>query len=262
MFHDGRAADMKAQAKGPFLDPSGMMMPDAAAVIARVTENPDYVAALQTLYGTTVFEESDTAYDAVAESIAAFEQTEAFAPFDSKYDRSQLPETDVDHYTMTATEQDGYTLFFDTNRTNCALCHSVSSGTEGTVELFTNYTYENTGTPRNLEALQARDGHTRTVDLGLGGRSDINDTALYGMLKVPTLRNVAVTGPYMSNGVFKELRTVLAFYDHMRGGAITRPIRRQASPGSPPKSMPPSTTRYCSKASPFPMMTSTPSKRF
>jgi len=65
--------------------------------------------------------------------------------------------------------------------------------------------------------LIARDGSTDKIDLGLGGRSDIDDPQQYGKFRIPTLRNVAVTGSYMSNGVFKELRTVLEFYDHMAG---------------------------------------------
>jgi cytochrome c peroxidase len=39
----------------------------------------------------------------------------------------------------------------------------------------------------------------------------------YGKFRIPALRNIAVTGPYMSNGVFKELRTVLEFYNHISG---------------------------------------------
>jgi cytochrome c peroxidase len=223
LFHDGRALDLKAQAKGPLLDPAEMMMPDAATVVDRIQENPDYVTQFKALYGETVFDGTDNAYDAVAESIAAFEMTEAFAPFDSRYDRSRLDPADPDYYDMSPLEQQGYTLFFDLNRTGCALCHTLNSESEAPQELFTNYGYRNIGTPKNLEALLARDGHTDTVDYGLGERPDINDSAHFGKFKVPTLRNIAVTGPYMHNGVFKELRTVINFYEHMSGNG-TDPI--------------------------------------
>lgn len=218
LFHDGRAATLKTQAKGPFLDPAEMMMPDAAAVVERVLDNADYVTRFKAIYGENVFDDTDIAYDALAESIATFESTKAFAPFDSKYDRSKLDSADEDYYAMTASEQLGYALFFDHNRTGCALCHSLNSDSEAAKEeLFTNYGYRNIGAPRNLAALLARDGSTDARDAGLGGRADINDTALYGMIKVPSLRNVAVTGPYMHTGVFNELRTVIAFYEHMSG---------------------------------------------
>jgi len=216
-FHDGRAATLKDQAKGPFLDPAEMMMPDAQSVVNRVMENQQYISDMKILYGDNIFDDMDQAYDAVAESIAVFEKTDTFAPFSSKYDRSKLDKNDPDYYSMSTLEKQGYEIFFDTNRTNCVLCHSINSKSESSDEVFTNFKYENIGTPKNIEALMARDGSTNKTDLLLGGRANINDTAQYGKTKVPTLRNIAVTGPYMSNGVFKELRTVLEFYNHMNG---------------------------------------------
>ena len=50
-------------------------------------------------------------------------------------------------------------------------------------------------------------------DPGLGGQLDPPDERELGKFRVPGLRNVAVTGPYMHNGVFRDLRTVIAFYD-------------------------------------------------
>ena len=217
MFHDGRALNLKAQAKGPLLDASEMMMSSAAAVVERIMEKSDYVTQMQSLYGAAVFDSVDEAFDAAAEAISLFESTDTFAPFDSKYDRSKLPESDPKHYTMSTIEQQGYELFFDTERTNCSFCHAATPGTESEKETFSSYRFENTGRPKNLEALLERDGDTETTDLGLGGRSDIAAPELYGKMKVPTLRNIAVTAPYMSNGVFKELRTVIGFYDHMAG---------------------------------------------
>ena len=220
-FHDGRAATLKEQAKGPFLDQAEMMMPSAESVVDRVLENPQYVVDFKALYGEDVFDDKLHAYDVVAESIASFEKTEVLAPFDSKYDRSQLDVSDANAYEMSVLEEQGYALFFDTNKTNCVLCHSINSESESSNEIFSNFKYENIGTPRNLEALIARDGNTDKIDLGLGGRVDINDSTHYGKVRVPTLRNVAVTDPYMSNGVFKELRTVLEFYNHMSGNEST-----------------------------------------
>lgn len=211
-FHDGRADDLKAQAKGPFLDTAEMMMPDEESVIDRIKENVEYVEVFKTLYGDDVFDDIDVAYDAVAESIAKFEKTELFAPFDSKYDRFKSGE-----YTMSEQEDLGYSLFFSEANTNCVTCHSIDSESEGEDEIFSNFEYENIGTPKNFMTLDAKGLSHDTQDLGLGGRDDVNDTIHYGKMKVPTLRNVAVTGPYMTNGVFQELRTVLEFYDHMAG---------------------------------------------
>ncbi|WP_346433223.1 hypothetical protein [Marinomonas rhodophyticola] len=60
-------------------------------------------------------------------------------------------------------------------------------------------------------ALMAFNGNKK--DLGLLDNPMIDDPKQAGKFKVPSLRNVAVTGPYMHNGVFKDLRTVVLFYD-------------------------------------------------
>jgi len=215
LFHDGRALNLKAQAKGPILDTTEMMMPDATAVIERVIENSEYVENFKTLYGESIFDDIDTAYDALAESIAKFEKSDTFAPFSSKYDRSKLDSSDSNYYEMSKLETQGYALFFDSSQTNCVKCHSINSASESEQEIFSNFKYANIGTPQNSVALMERDGNSDTIDLGLGGRDDINDTTLYGKIRIPTLRNIAVTAPYMKNGVFNELRTVLEFHNRM-----------------------------------------------
>ena len=216
-FHDGRASTLKDQAKGPFLDKAEMMMPTAQSVVDRVLENPVYITDFKKIFGEDIFDDKLKAYDALAEAIESFEKTEVFAPFDSKYDRSRLPQSDENYYEMSLVEKKGYEIFFDSNRTNCVLCHTINSSSESNNELFSNFKYENIGTPKNFEALLARDSSTEKTDLGLGARADVNATSEYGKVRVPTLRNVAVTNPYMSNGIFKELRTVLAFYNHRSG---------------------------------------------
>ena len=54
---------------------------------------------------------------------------------------------------------------------------------------------------------------SKDIDGGLLNNPAVNDENQKGKYKVPTLRNVAVTAPYMHNGVFKELKTVVEFYD-------------------------------------------------
>ncbi len=224
-FHDGRASNLKEQAKGPFLDTAEMMMPDMQSVVDKIKENSEYVSSMKALYGETILDNNVTeAYDKIAQSIATFEKSELFSPFDSKYDKFIECKTSgngegfcYEDGNWSIEEQAGYALFFSNNNTNCASCHTLNSSTEATShEMFTNYKFENIGTPRNLEALQARDGNTITKDKGLGGFLD--DATHDGKIKVPSLRNVGVTPPYMSNGVFKNLRTVLEFYDHLGVG--------------------------------------------
>ena len=232
-FHDGRAATLKDQAMGPPMDGAEMMMPTRESVIERIQENPDYVTAFKTLYGETIFEDINASYKAMGEAIGKFEKTEEFAPFDSKYDRyinckKELTTNEcIEKIGWTNSEDNGMALFFSNANTNCALCHTINSKSEAEEkELFTNYEYENIGVPRNISVMNAR------ADLGLqdenatfrGVGATVGDDAHLGKTKVPTLRNIAVTGPYMNNGVFQELKTVIEFYDHMAGlGHHTNP---------------------------------------
>ena len=149
----------------------------------------------------------DDAFRAIGKSLAAFEATELFAPFDSKYDRYLSGD-----YTMTEDEDLGRELFFS-QLTSCSGCHALAMHAPANPrETFTNYGYHNIGVPAN-EDLRARNGlGAAHRDLGLLANPAVEDTSLAGKFKVPTLRNVAVTGPYMHNGVFKKLTTAIHFY--------------------------------------------------
>ncbi|WP_198403457.1 cytochrome-c peroxidase [Celeribacter ethanolicus] len=208
-FHDGRAATLADQAGGPPLNPIEMGMPDAASVVARLEENPAYVVAFKDLFGDEIFTDSDAAYAAMTKAIAAFEETDLFSPFDSKYDRYLRGEAE-----LTREEMLGETLFFSQQFTNCNLCHQLKpqAGAEG--ETFTNYEYHNIGVPENGDLRDMNGVGRGHPDLGLAQNGMLTDTTgLEGKIKVPTLRNVAVTGPYMHNGVFQDLRTVVLFYN-------------------------------------------------
>jgi cytochrome c peroxidase len=53
----------------------------------------------------------------------------------------------------------------------------------------------------------------KTIDKGLLNNPKVNDTKQKGKFRTSSLRNVAITAPYMHNGVFKDLKTVIVFYD-------------------------------------------------
>ncbi|WP_127471434.1 cytochrome-c peroxidase [Thiomicrorhabdus aquaedulcis] len=209
-FHDGRAKNLGAQVNlngGPILNPVEMMMPDQATVIARLQENPDYVAKFTTLFGADVFSRNDTfIFNRIGQSIAAYEKTALFSPFDSKYDRYLQSA-----YTLTDTETLGLQLF----NQHCVQCHQSQATTGVNQEVFSNFKYYNLGVP-NHQAVRDAVGDP-SADPGLMGNPNVNnDPLLAGKFKTPTLRNVAITGPYMHNGVFQDLRTVLQFKDHRR----------------------------------------------
>ncbi|MEX3009362.1 cytochrome-c peroxidase [Hoeflea sp. TYP-13] len=207
-FWDGREADLEGQAGGPPLNPLEMGMASKADVVGRLQENPYYVAAFKTFFGKEIFDDPDTAYGAMAKSIAAFERTDVFSPFDSRYDRYLKGKVK-----FTDQEELGRVLFFSDQFSNCNQCHQLRKIPGAERETFTNYEYHNIGTPVNAAVREANGGGEAAADLGLLANSAVSDPAQAGKFKVPTLRNVAVTGPYMHNGIFEDLRTVVLFYN-------------------------------------------------
>ncbi|WP_116131091.1 cytochrome-c peroxidase [Tropicimonas sp. IMCC34043] len=218
-FLDGREPDLAGQAGGPPLNPIEMGMPDRAAVVERLQENPDYVLSMQALYGADVFDDPDRAYEAMTGAIAAFEGTEVFAPFDSRYDRYLRGEE-----SFTDQEELGRVLFFSQQFTSCNLCHQLGRSAMDPAETFSNYEYHNIGVPENTAVRAVNGVAADFVDRGLLDNPAVEDPAEAGKFKVPTLRNVAVTGPYMHNGVFQDLRTVVLFYDKYNSKKPARQI--------------------------------------
>lgn len=201
-FLDGRSADLTEQAKGPFLNPVEMNMPDAASVIERVKENNDYITEFKRIYGDDIFDDTQKAYEALAATIAKFEKSDTFSPFNSKYDRAQKGEAQ-----LTEAEKRGLDLY--NGKANCHACHPA----DGEKALFTDFSYDNLGVPVNHALRLANGKGSEFVDNGLYDNPLVKDETLKGAYKVSTLRNIAVTGPYMHNGVFKDLATVVHFYN-------------------------------------------------
>ncbi len=204
-FWDGREMSLSGQAGGPPLNPIEMGMPSKQSVIDRIKENSFYVKTFKKLYGDDIFNNTDKAYLMMTKSIEAFEKTEQFSTFDSKYDKYLKGE-----YELTRLEDLGRSLFFSNNNTNCSTCHMLK-GEDREGETFTNYEYHNIGVPVN-QKVRAKNG-VKAIDDGLLANPKVTDVNQRGKFKVPTLRNVAVTAPYMHNGVFKDLKTVIEFYD-------------------------------------------------
>ncbi len=217
-FWDGRAANLQNQAGMPPLDPLEMGMPDKLSIAKRLWQIPMYANLLTQHYGKTVWDSVDSVYAAMEDAIATFQkEKKLLAPFSSKYDKSLKGE-----YQLTEIEAKGKALFFDKDKANCASCHQLQQTAAHTEETFSNYRYYNIGTPSN-KALIAHNSYTQDfVDLGLFENPNVKgDEKQKGKFKVPTLRNVAVTAPYMHNGVFKELRTVLLYLDHFNNDKRT-----------------------------------------
>ena len=220
-FWDGRARTLEEQAAGPPLNPIEMGMADDKAIAGRIAENKDYVKAFEAFYGPDAITDSKKTFHAATQAIASFERTKSFSPFDSRYDRYLRGEVK-----FTELEELGRTLFFSTQFTNCNLCHDVK-GRDGKFETatFTAYKYFNIGVPANPDVRKMNGSKPDFVDPGLAANPEVNGNPKErGKFKTPGLRNVAVTGPYMHNGVFNDLRTVILFYNKYNSKKKSRQI--------------------------------------
>ena len=214
-FLDGRASTLADQAQKPPLNPIEMHNPDAAAYAAKVASRP-YAAQLRSLFGQDMFADPVRAMTGIAKAVEAFERTKEVSPFSSRYDAYLEGTAD-----LSPQERMGLALF--EGKAGCAACHPNRPGPDAQRPLFTDFTYDNIGLPRNpanpfygQPATVNPDG-AAFVDLGLADNprvmKDGAAQANRGRFKVSTLRNVALTAPYAHNGVFTTLKEVVAFYN-------------------------------------------------
>ena len=211
LFWDGRANDLTEQAMGPPLNPLEMANTDTVSIFEKLVEL-EYSGMFKEVYGPEALSGPSTAFYNMADAIAAYEMTEEFRPFTSKFDYFMKGEAE-----LTTQEMSGMALFVSELKGNCAACHPNTTLPDGTPPLFTDYSYDNLGAPKNpenpfysLEEDLNPEGKD-FVDLGLG--LTVKDKAENGKFRVPTLRNVAITPPYLHNGVFKTLFQVVSFYN-------------------------------------------------
>lgn len=205
-FWDGRESHLEGQAGGPPLNPIEMGMVSKTEVIDRLKKNSFYLELFEKVYGKGVLHDADKGYEAMSKAIASFERSELFSPFDSKYDRYLSGE-----YEPNELEEQGMNLFFSDNA-SCVNCH-VSVGPFRLNETFTSYEYHNIGVPKNKVLFEKGVAKGDFVDFGLAKNPKAQTKKNEGRFKTPTLRNIAITAPYMHNGVFNDLKTVLEFYD-------------------------------------------------
>jgi cytochrome c peroxidase len=219
-FWDGRATGWRLglpaaeQAQGPFLNPKEQALPDASTVVARICAS-DYDADgevdFEQVYGAGACA-SAGAYDLVGYAIAAYEASPEVNAFSSKFDYAKMGMAK-----LSKQEQRGYALF--RGKGKCAKCHIAN----GQQPLFTDYTFDNLGVPKNPEN-PVYTMNPAFIDPGLGGfLATRPDYAMYaeenmGKHKVPTVRNVdkgpaTLVKAYTHNGYFKTLAGIVNFYN-------------------------------------------------
>jgi cytochrome c peroxidase len=204
---DGRADSRAAQALGPLLAANEMAHADSAAVVRTVRALP-YFGELQFAYTLGATASDAQVLQAMQQALSDYQAGDSdYQSYTSKFDAVQQGRA-----SFTPQEARGLATFNDPQRGNCADCHtsSVPAGQPGA--LFTNFRYFALGVPRNTSVATADPGF---FDMGLCGplRTDLSHrTDLCGLFKVPTLRNVALTGPYFHNGAVATLEEAVAFY--------------------------------------------------
>jgi cytochrome c peroxidase len=267
-FRDGRASSLAAQAEQPFVTTFELANADAAEVVTRLQASGSTLELFVSAFGESILSDPDATLAAVGQAIAAYETeaTAEFAPFSSKYDawlegKAQL----------TAAEQAGLALFNNPGNGNCTACHPSQRQGYSDHALFTDFTYDNIGVPRNwnipanrpnpkspvsgapLEYVPQQpnvpaDAEYSYYDMGLCGpfAPAANDpsprpvfthsTSLCGVFKVPTLRNVAITAPYFHNGEFATLHKVVQWYvtRDINNNTGNNPTPVPAGPGGNP----------------------------
>ena len=214
LFVDGRAASLEAQALQPLAHPDEMANPSLAAVIVRIDGLADYRAPLQAALHRTRASSAG-----VASALAAYERTLIAA--DSKFDRWYFGHrADA----LDATEQRGFALF---QQHGCVQCHRIAASHA----LFTDGAFHNVGVQARTDALRRQSvdvvlapGTSTSVTRQTLRRIGVEDAADLGRQEVtrrtddrrafrtPSLRNVALTGPYMHDGSFSTLAAVVDYY--------------------------------------------------
>ncbi|HEY2731149.1 MAG TPA: cytochrome c peroxidase [Polyangia bacterium] len=210
---DGRASSLAVQAALPLLSPAEMANAGPADVVRAIAAAP-YAASFHEAFPGVAWADTTAVFEAALRALEAFQREEpTFHPYTSKFD---LHADNKIGGSFTQAEMRGFKLFVDARRGNCASCHFHGAGLGGSSGIFTDYSYEAIGVPRN-RTLAANDD-PQSFDLGICGplRGDHaprgKPSAFCGMFKTPTLRNVATRKAFFHNGVMHSLEQAVRFY--------------------------------------------------
>lgn len=189
-FWDGRAPSLEKQAIGPLFNPDEMGM-NKNLLLMRISQDVDYMRMFRKAYS------SKPNIKFISDAIANFERTivsgnSNFDQFEWRGNKSALSKDAIA----------GLKLF--RGKANCSLCH-----------LGTNFTDE------KLHDLGI--GFQRTFSKSIQRIKDKQQS-----FKTPTLRNIALTAPYMHDGSFKTLIEVIEFYN--KGGGKTPTLDKDIKP--------------------------------
>lgn len=207
-FWDGRASSLAEQARGPFLNDHEMANASVRDVVQKIA-TASYATKFKEVFGADIFNNDDMAFDRVVQALARYQQEDVdFASFSSKFDAVNAGKA-----TFTSQELRGLAWFNRADKGNCAACHPSTKPNNAPAALFTDFSYDSLGVPRN--SLIASNDDVAFFDKGLCGpvRTNLSTrTDLCGAFKVPSLRNVTLRKRFFHNGQFDDLRKAIRFY--------------------------------------------------
>jgi cytochrome c peroxidase len=220
-FWDGRVDSLEAQAVGPIANPIEMGFTHEG-VVKRLASMPVYAKQFEKVFG-------DVTIDAVGMAIAAFERVIVTAPSPYDYNEQWRPYQDyeaedfeddpelaalyaaakagVEAHPMSESAKRGREIFF-TEKGNCTACHVGAN--------LADEKYHNIGVGMDKDQPD------------VGRFAVTKDEADTGAFKTPTIRNVALTAPYMHDGSVATLEEVVEWYD--KGGHPSKYLSEKIRP--------------------------------
>jgi cytochrome c peroxidase len=195
LFWDGRSPSLEAQSAMPIANPIEMGQ-GHDILVSHLNADPEYKAAFQRAFGP-----GPATLGKVEKAIASFERT--LISGNSPFDRYEYG---GDKKAMSPAAIRGLQVFLNPQEGNCAACHTIGPK----YALFTDGKFHNTGA--------GVDGEGNLLDVGRFAETKLE--ADKGAFKTPTLRNVALSAPYMHDGSLKTLKDVVDFY---AGGGNSNP---------------------------------------
>ena len=207
-FWDGRSETMIEQISSVFLNDKEFNT-NVHTFSKAILQDSTYITLFKEAYGQVPKNNTN-----VIKALSAYIST--LNGFDSKFDKNIRGELN----NFTDEETLGYNLFM--GKALCATCHFMPL-TSGTVPpFFTETEKEVIGVPKTAQ--------NKNLDDDSGFYYKYKEALHKGMFKTPTVRNVAITGPYMHNGVYTTLEEVLNFYNLGGGGGLGFDLDHQTLP--------------------------------
>ncbi|KQX15694.1 cytochrome-c peroxidase [Flavobacterium sp. Root420] len=177
---------------------------------AKILLDKDYIKLFKKAYPKTLKAETWQIQNVIASYVRSLNS------FDSRFDIYMRGEKDI----LNNQEVEGMNLFM--GKAKCATCHFTPLFNGTVPPSYSKTEHEVIGTPNEAS------GKKLSPDLGRYLYNKMPQ--LIGAFKTPTVRNVAVTAPYMHNGVFKTLEEVVSFYNKGGGKGLGYEVENQTLP--------------------------------